>query len=121
MEKSLIIIKPDLEKNLVGKEKLINLISGSGLTVYDTSQIVFNNWMIENMWPQFQSDVISISNRLLIVTPGITSVKFFVLFGNNFKLNKDFKLKTSNKKAQCKEATLTLSFFFILVIFTLTV
>ncbi|MBZ2040300.1 nucleoside-diphosphate kinase [Streptococcus sanguinis] len=59
MEKSLIIIKPDLEKNLVGKEKLINLISGSGLTVYDTSQIVFNNWMIENMWPQFQSDVIS--------------------------------------------------------------
>lgn len=59
MEKSLIIIKPDLEKNLAGKEKLINLISDSGLTVYDTSQIIFNNWMIESMWPQFQSDVIS--------------------------------------------------------------
>jgi len=40
---------------------------------------------------------------LFIVTFIVSSIKNFVLFGNNFKLNKDFKLKTSNKKAQYKE------------------
>ena len=32
----------------------------------------------------------------------ITFVKYFVLFGNNFKLGKDFKLKTPNKKLSVK-------------------
>lgn len=96
MEKSLIILKPDFETNLVGREKLDSLLVNSGLNVYYRSQVIFNIWMIENMWPQFKSDIISM--RILSNYLDKKKVEVLYVEGEN-ALQKSLEIKKEIRSA----------------------
>ncbi|WP_270244422.1 hypothetical protein [Lactococcus lactis] len=103
MEKSFILIKPDMRNNEHAKKKLKELISESNLIIYRSTQVRFDEQMIESMWPQFKDDVIS--NRILNNYLDQKFLEMWYVEGeeailNCLKIKKKIRLEFSNSPFQ---------------------
>lgn len=73
-EKTIFILKPDMQNNKLIFDYFVKLLKINKLTVYKKERTIFTENMIHEMWPQYIGDVIStrmlhnyLSNKVIII------------------------------------------------------